>query len=1192
MAVNEEIMIRLKADASNYMTSMQAASAKAEQLSTSMEQPRSAGERLTSGLSKTALGVGALSAAIGVAAVASFAQFDAKMSEVKVNTGATGDELARLREAALNASRTSVYSAEDAADAINELAKAGMSTSDILSGGLSAALTLAATDSMSTEDATRYLTSAMTEFNIKGKDAAKVSDALAAGAGKALGGVSDMGNALSMVGGTAHMMGASMQETTGTLAAMANAGNIGSEAGTELRSALIGLMSPSKQVQGEMDDLGLHLYDAQGHFVGIANFAGQLQDKLGKLPEAERNQAMGILFSNAAMSAANVLYKEGKGGIEKWTQAVSESGYAAKVAAGKTDNLKGDLTKFGNTAQDVLIGIGSAANGPLRSVTQGATALLNTFRSMPESAQQWVIGGGMIVGAVAGIHKVMGSTESSTSSLVRTMGDVFDPMQRLSNAGSSLSQAWQILKGSTMTYDQQMQTFGTTMSAGTARTTAAKTALGGLSDLMGGPWGIAMTGATIALGVLVSKQQDAKQRTDDLTNAMQNGQSAASKFTADLKTGDDIDWGWWQKATTGIGSLSDALDKAGVSSKTFVSAETGNKQAIEQVNEALGKAFLQGKINASGEDEIKAKLEQGQKSYKKSEEAIKAASEAKDQDTKKSVQNTTALAGLNKATDQETQSTQKVAKAKDIMAAAFGASTDGINQQAEALGQTMEALKDYYGLAQGSFDAETKLGKAFQEATKSVKENGATLDANTEKGESNRNALSGVVSAILAKAEADAKAGKSTQEVTKDITDGHDKLVGYAKQMGMSSDQAEEFARQMGVTSGDVQDLINKVNQANTTPLKIDDQATKTLNDVKLSAEGLPDGKTIEITGKNKDAMEAIAQVVGAKIDKKTGKLDLDKQQYDIALALANGAVINPKTGELKGDNTLMMKKLAETNGWKIDPKTGELNGDNSKMWQKLAEANGWHIDEKTGYMTGDNREMNRKLAEANGWRIDEKTGEMVGDNSQMWQKLAEANGWRLDSKTGEINGNNSNMWQKFAEAQGWRIDGKTGVIFGDNGPFMAAKGAVENTSIGGKTVDIGGNASGFWSTINGILGHVFNINIGSNGHAIGGLITGPGTGTSDSIPSMLSNGEFVIQADAVKKYGTGMLNAINWQRYAEGGLVPRYTAMPVPTKVEQTSATPIQYVYHNTFKIVNAPSKQAVAQEVLATIQSEGAHR
>ncbi|WP_297863391.1 hypothetical protein [uncultured Acidaminococcus sp.] len=65
---------------------------------------------------------------------------------------------------------------------------------------------------------------------------------------------------------------------------------------------------------------------------------------------------------------------------------------------------------------------------------------------------------------------------------------------------------------------------------------------------------------------------------------------------------------------------------------------------------------------------------------------------------------------------------------------------------------------------------------------------------------------------------------------------------------------------------------------------------------------------------------------------------------------------------------------------------------------------------------------------------------------------------------------------------------------------------------------------------------------IGIFGFASGGYISGPGTSTSDSIPAMLSNGEYVISADAVSRVGAPLLDAINQGRsirhFASGGLV------------------------------------------------------
>ncbi|MFC1149575.1 tape measure protein [Pasteurella multocida] len=69
---------------------------------------------------------------------------------------------------------------------------------------------------------------------------------------------------------------------------------------------------------------------------------------------------------------------------------------------------------------------------------------------------------------------------------------------------------------------------------------------------------------------------------------------------------------------------------------------------------------------------------------------------------------------------------------------------------------------------------------------------------------------------------------------------------------------------------------------------------------------------------------------------------------------------------------------------------------------------------------------------------------------------------------------------------------------------------------------------------------------------ATGGYITGPGTGTSDSIPARLSNGEYVIRAASVSRYGVDFLHAINrgqLRKYSTGGLVsmPKVSASREP---------------------------------------------
>jgi TP901 family phage tail tape measure protein len=71
----------------------------------------------------------------------------------------------------------------------------------------------------------------------------------------------------------------------------------------------------------------------------------------------------------------------------------------------------------------------------------------------------------------------------------------------------------------------------------------------------------------------------------------------------------------------------------------------------------------------------------------------------------------------------------------------------------------------------------------------------------------------------------------------------------------------------------------------------------------------------------------------------------------------------------------------------------------------------------------------------------------------------------------------------------------------------------------------------------------VGNTKVNAGQFADGGQVAGPGTGTSDSIPAYLSNGEYVVKAAAVARYGTHFLNSVNSMRFASGGLATRAMA-------------------------------------------------
>lgn len=94
------------------------------------------------------------------------------------------------------------------------------------------------------------------------------------------------------------------------------------------------------------------------------------------------------------------------------------------------------------------------------------------------------------------------------------------------------------------------------------------------------------------------------------------------------------------------------------------------------------------------------------------------------------------------------------------------------------------------------------------------------------------------------------------------------------------------------------------------------------------------------------------------------------------------------------------------------------------------------------------------------------------------------------------------------------------------------------------------GGGGGFAARWKGAFGNAF---------ATGGAVAGPGTGTSDSIPAMLSNGEYVLNAQAVDRLGVPFLNGLNTGRlrgFASGGLVGSGGAYNRPASVASSSSS------------------------------------
>jgi TP901 family phage tail tape measure protein len=433
------VVYRLIADASGVLAGTRAASASVRKLGDDVTRVGKEGEKTRRGLDgigRTAGRVGLIAAAgLGVMALKA-ANFEQAISNVAAATHESEENMLALRNAAIDAGARTAFSATEAADAITELAKAGVATADILgkNGALSGALSLAAAGQIEVADAAEFTATALTQFKLAGTEATHVADLLAAGAGKAQGEVADIALALGYAGVPAANLGVSIEETAGALALFAKNGIIGERAGTSLRGMLASLTSPSKIAAKTMSELGIDMFNAKGEFLGLAGVAAQLQGALGGLTSEERSLALGRIFGNEQLQAANVLYREGAAGVKTWERNVDDAGYAAETAAIKTDNLRGDLERLGGAIDTALIRGGEDGQGFLRGLTQGATSAVDAFNKLPSSFS------GAITGMLA-ITAITGGGLWFGSKVVRSISDTREALSNLGPAGASAGRA-------------------------------------------------------------------------------------------------------------------------------------------------------------------------------------------------------------------------------------------------------------------------------------------------------------------------------------------------------------------------------------------------------------------------------------------------------------------------------------------------------------------------------------------------------------------------------------------------------------------------------------------------------------------------------------------------------------------------------------------------------------------------------
>lgn len=367
------------------------------------------GEGITDLGSSMTLGLTVPIVAAGGAAISVAANFDDAMSQVQGALGDASADTEGLRQLALQLGSDTVFSATEAAQAMVELAKGGLTEADIKGGALAASMDLAAAGQLNLADAAETTVQMMGSFGLGAADATRIANALAGAANASSADVSDLTQAMSQCSAQASLAGWSLEDTAAALALFADHGVKGSDAGTSLKTMLQRLSAPTDQAADAMEAYGLEVRDSNGKMKDITGIADELTGKLGTLSDAERDAALQTIFGSDASRAAAILMQSGSEGLQKYIAATNDATAAETMANAQKGELSWALENMGGAIESASIAFGSALAPAITAVAGVIGNVAEAFASLPSGAQTAIAVVLALVAAVGPLLVVFGS---------------------------------------------------------------------------------------------------------------------------------------------------------------------------------------------------------------------------------------------------------------------------------------------------------------------------------------------------------------------------------------------------------------------------------------------------------------------------------------------------------------------------------------------------------------------------------------------------------------------------------------------------------------------------------------------------------------------------------------------------------------------------------------------------------------
>lgn len=378
-------------------------------------------------------------------AVKAAMDFDQSLANVAAAGGKdAANQMDQVRAKALQLGADTKFSATEAANAMEELIKAGLSVKDVLNGGADAAVNLAAAEGISVPEAAKIAATAMTAFNLKAQQLPGIANKISQAASATKMDVNDFAQAMNQAGAVSKLVGLSFDDMTLAITAMGKAGIVGSDAGTSLKTFLMNLQPQTKKQIELFDKLGIttkgannQFFDAHGKIKSMTEIAGVLNKALKGMTSAQKQSTLETLFGSDAIRAAAIISDQGSAGMKKLTAEMNNQLSVAEKARVKNNTLAGAVEQLKGSIETAAIQFGTKMIPILKQLSGFIEGVVNAFASLPPGMQQAIIWFGIISTAGLGF----GFVAVKIVKTVRDINTVFGITKGFAAFGRGISTA-------------------------------------------------------------------------------------------------------------------------------------------------------------------------------------------------------------------------------------------------------------------------------------------------------------------------------------------------------------------------------------------------------------------------------------------------------------------------------------------------------------------------------------------------------------------------------------------------------------------------------------------------------------------------------------------------------------------------------------------------------------------------------